>query len=512
MASVSFFYRLGRPALFGPDESTYAQVAWEMLDRGDWVTPRLRGEPWMDKPPLLYWTQAASMSLLGETEAALRLPSALAAASTCLVVLWLALRCFDRRVAMLSSLILASSLGLVLFGRAAIPDSLLTASLTAGLANYLVVIRSKESNVRLAASFACFGAAVLAKGPVGIVLPMMILACFHALDGSLRPRLVPTLVATGSLLAVAGPWHLAILLAQGERFVEEFFFQNNWDRFFTTVHLHPGPIYYYVPVLLAALYPWSGFLPLALWRSLRSRDPVSHFLTLWIAVPFVFFSFAGSKLPGYLVPILPPAALAMGAILAPKEADAGIARSWRLYGGIALLAGLAVVYGASNQPELPARSWWMLAAAITLPTGAAAFAAGRRPKAGLAALLVGSVLLTLVLLHDTAPRLEPRRSLRHLATEARADLAPGERLVCFKGFYREALFYTRGAIEAIWTTEELTQRARERGRLLTLTQTLRLDELTQSKALAVVVKRSEGGKVLAEVRPAALETVGVSIP
>ncbi len=307
LGAVSFFYRLGGVGLVGPDESRYAEVSRGMLERGDWVTPELRGEPWLHKPPLFYWAAAASMWTLGETEAAARLPSALAALATCLSIGFLGARLFGFASGIRSAVVLATSLGMALYGRAAIMDSILTFALTLGLGAYLFHATVQPARRWLAVAYAAFGASVLAKGPVGIVLPMLIIVLFELQSHRrLLPRPGSLLTSTASFLVVVVPWHVAIFNAQGWEFVESFLFQHNLDRFLTTIHRHEGPFYYYLPILVVAFVPWTAFIPGAVSSAFRNRDPRRLFLFLWIAVPLIFFSLAGSKLPGYILPILPP--------------------------------------------------------------------------------------------------------------------------------------------------------------------------------------------------------------
>ena len=170
---ISFFYGLGAVGLIGPDESRYAEVARGMVEREDWVIPHLRGEAWLDKPPLYYWATASSMLLLGETETAVRLPAAMAALTTCWALAFLGTRLFAFAAGVRSAIVLAASLGMVLYGRAAIMDSLLTLALTVGLGAYAIYATVRPSLYWLVIAFTAFGAAVLTKGPIGIVLPLL---------------------------------------------------------------------------------------------------------------------------------------------------------------------------------------------------------------------------------------------------------------------------------------------------------------------------------------------------
>jgi 4-amino-4-deoxy-L-arabinose transferase-like glycosyltransferase len=508
LGGLSFFFRLGAVGLIGPDESRYAEVSRGMLERGDWVTPVLRGEPWLDKPPLYYWAAGASMWLLGETETAVRLPSAVAAFATCLAIAFIGNRLFGSSCGIRAALVLASSLGMVLYGRAAIMDSLLTLTLTIGLGAYLVHATVRPSRTWLAVAFAAFGAAVLAKGPIGILLPLIIIVLFQAASHrSLLPRASHLAISTLSFLAVVVPWHVAILHAQGWEFVEIFLLQHNVDRFLTTIHRHPGPIYYYLPILIVALVPWTVFVPAAVARSLRDRGVRHLFLLLWIGVPLVFFSLAGSKLPGYILPVLPPLALLVGLAWAQasrteKEGAPWLRRSMGFHAALSVALGAAALYGfASRVPAVVEGGWFL--AVLLVGLGMGAYLCGRqRPRLAFWSLVASSMTVTLALVLYIGPLMEPYKSLKTLATKGFVELEPEERLICYKCFYPQAHFYTRDRLGEIWTLEELRIRVVEWGRILMLTEPHRFRELVEDPSLRTHSIAECGGRILAEARPA----------
>lgn len=521
---ISFFYGLGAVGLIGPDESRYAEVARGMVEREDWVIPHLRGEAWLDKPPLYYWATASSMLLLGETETAVRLPAAMAALTTCWALAFLGTRLFAFAAGVRSAIVLAASLGMVLYGKAAIMDSLLTLALTVGLGAYAIYATVRPSLYWLVIAFTAFGAAVLTKGPIGIVLPLLVIGSFHFLarlghpfdDG--RRVFVPVrthiMVSVVFFLVVVVPWYAAILQTLGWEYVEVFLFQHNVDRFLTTVHRHPGPYYYYLPILTVALFPWSAFVPAAIIRAIRGIDPRRTFLLSWIAVPLVFFSLAGSKLPGYVLPTLPPLALLIGLLWTPapsatnaktgaREEDvAWLNRSMIFHAALSVVLGAAAFYAfASRFPDIvtAGRSLAVLLAAL----GIGAYVIGRkRPGAAFWSLAASSVSLTLVLILYLAPILEPYQSLKTLATKGFLELKPGESVICYKAFYPRAHFYTRDRLGEIWTLEEFRIRASEWGRIVTLTEPHHYQELVEDSSLKARLIARTGNRILAEAHPA----------
>ena len=509
VGTVSFFFGLGSVGLIGPDESRHAEAARGMLDRGDWVTPYLRGEPWFDKPPLYYWAAAGSMWALGETEAAARLPAAIPAFATCLAIAFFGARLFDTAAGIRSALVLASSLGMVLYGRAAIMDSLLTLTLTVGFGSYALHATVRPSMGWLAAAFAAFGASVLAKGPIGIVLPLLVIGLFHTL-GHRSPLPTPSQLATSALcfLLVTVPWHVAILQTHGWEYVEVFLFQHNVDRFLSTVHRHPGPFYYYLPILAVVLFPWSAFVPAALVRSTRNMARSDSFLLLWIVVPLVFFSLAGSKLPGYILPVLPPVALLIGRAWTPakqaeEEEPPWLGPSMALHLLLSIALGAAVMYAFAHRvPDVVAGG--RFPAGLLAGLGLAVYLLGRRRRRdAFWGLVASSVTLTLVLILHVAPLLEPYQSLKTLATQGFRELERDEKLICYKSFYPQAHFYTRDRLGEIWTLEEFRIRAVEWGRIVTLTEPDRFQEIVEDPYLEARLLARSGGKILAEARPAA---------
>lgn len=306
-------FNLGAVPLLGPDEPRYVRVAVEMQRSGAWVTPTLAGEPWLEKPPLFYWLAGAAFSVLGETEAAARLPSA---AGFLLLVAATALfgaRLYGTAAGLHSGFIAGLSLLPFAYGRAASMDMLLAATVTLaiGLAALRLLGIAGRHALTGAAVFAAL--ATLAKGPLGLLLPGLVIgaAVLVTRNGRLlREALSPLPIL--AFLLVAAPWYTAISLDQGRHFLDVFILNHNLARFSSTVHNHPGPFWYYLPLLLAGLFPWSGLAVPGLLRTEPRRSRADLLVLLWLGLPLLFFSLAGSKLPGYILPCVPPLAILMG--------------------------------------------------------------------------------------------------------------------------------------------------------------------------------------------------------
>ncbi len=309
-----FFLGLQIVGLVGADEPRYAQVAREMLQRNDWVTPILYGHPWLEKPPLYYWCDMVAYKATGGvSDWAARLPSAILC-SLMIFFIYVWARHFRRGMQLDAALITAASAIFIGFGRSASTDMPLTAMFTAAMLCWYGWY-SNQNRGWLLGFYLFAGLGTLAKGPVAVLLAGLIIVVFAALrrDGRLILR---TLWPAGILLylAVTLPWFIAVQRANPE-FFRTFFLQHNLERFSSNLYHHPQPFWFYLPVALLALVPWTVFVFAALvdairdWRfSMRQPNGVEDlrtYLTLWFLLPIAFFSLSQSKLPGYILPAIP---------------------------------------------------------------------------------------------------------------------------------------------------------------------------------------------------------------
>ncbi|MBI1955853.1 MAG: glycosyltransferase family 39 protein [Acidobacteria bacterium] len=314
LAYVLFLSGLGAVGLIGPDEPRYADVARGMFRSGDYVTPRLYGQPWFEKPPLYYWL-AASLFPLGVDEVTARLPSALFAILFLGIWLQFARRLFGQQTAVLSCVLLASTLGWIGFARAAAMDMLLATTLGAALL-LLALWFWEQKPAHLWGFYGLLGVATLAKGLVAVALAGMIALAY--IVNFRQWRTIQKLLwnpAIAMFFAVTLPWYLLCYLQNGYPFVEEFIVKHHLQRFVSPAIGHPQPIWFYVPILAAGVFPWTALLLLPIFEIVRRgvqpilRDRQRAYLFYWIVLPFVFFSLAQNKLPNYLLPILPPLSL-----------------------------------------------------------------------------------------------------------------------------------------------------------------------------------------------------------
>lgn len=316
-----FFFGLGAFGLTGADEPRYAQIAREMLVRHDWVVPTLNGASWLEKPALLYWKIMNSYSIFGVSDWAARIPAAFHATAVVFGIFFF-MRRFRFASELDAAMIAASSAGMVGFGRGASTDMLVSAPFALAMMSWWTW-RQGGKKLWLVIFYGLLGVGALAKGPVAPALAVLVIGAYAVLrrDGRIFVR---SLSIPGFLLfsAIVLPWFVAIQL-KVPQFFRVFFIQHNLERFGTNLYQHSQPFWYYIPVFLLATLPWTFFTLPALVEAGRdvvkrwanpepsdaAVDGLPSFLFVWIVVPIVFFSISRAKLPGYILPAIPAAAL-----------------------------------------------------------------------------------------------------------------------------------------------------------------------------------------------------------
>lgn len=299
-----YFFGLTRTGLIGPDEPRYAAIGRAMAATGDWITPRLWGAAWFEKPALLYWMTAAGFKLGLGPELAPRLPVSLASAAFLVYFFAVLRREFGERAAWYAATILATSAGWLAYSHVAITDLPMSAAFAAAM---LTILPPRAGTRSFIAAGVLLGIAVLAKGLVPLVL-------FVPALWFLRDRLRDVLILFAAAAVVAAPWYVLVTLRNGKPFLDDFFWKHHFGRFLHSALEHRQPVWFYVPVLLAGLFPWTPLLGAALRRRLY-QDQRLVFLIAWFGWGFIFFSASRNKLPGYLLPLLPALALLMGVAL-----------------------------------------------------------------------------------------------------------------------------------------------------------------------------------------------------
>ena len=354
-----FFYGLGAFGLIGADEPRYAQVAREMLTRHDWVTPTLQGKPWLEKPVLYYWQAMLSFRVAGVNDQAARIPAAVDA-SMLVAAIYFFLRRLRPGSELDGALIAASCAGVIGFARAAATDMPLAATFSIALLAWYAWYESGQSRetrrpAYLAVFYVFLALGTLAKGPVAPALAAVVILIFIALKREWR-AIARTLWIPGIALYIAAtlPWYVAVQLRNPD-FFRIFILEHNLARFSQDVYHHRQPFWFYIPVFMLAMMPWTLALILAVVEPARAiwsegkkavvREKVNGehggkdrredsredspenswqlFLLIWMFVPVVFFSASQSKLPGYILPAVPAGALLIAEYLASRRLGRG---------------------------------------------------------------------------------------------------------------------------------------------------------------------------------------------
>jgi 4-amino-4-deoxy-L-arabinose transferase-like glycosyltransferase len=322
-----FFYGMGQFGLIGADEPRYAQVAREMLERHDWVTPVLGGHAWLEKPPLYYWQAMLTYSVLGVSDVAARVPGAVDA-TLLVIAVYLFFRRFRRGVEVDAALITASCAGVIGYAHAASMDMALAATFSIGMLAWWAW-RESGKHIYLALFYVFMALGMLAKGPVAPVLAGTVIVLLVLATREFRV-VVKTVWLPGILLfcAIALPWYVAVQM-RNPQFFREFILQHNLARFSSDLYHHRQPFWYYFPVMALAFVPWTVFVIAAFVDSVRiwwaerksvSADPDLElqfrvFACCWLVVPVAFFSISQSKLPGYILPAIPAGAVLLAEYL-----------------------------------------------------------------------------------------------------------------------------------------------------------------------------------------------------
>ncbi len=359
---ISFFallWNLGNISLIDETEPLFAEASRQLIERNDWITPYFNGVTRFDKPILIYWFMAIGFKLIGVNEWAVRLPSALSAIALMIFTFYTVLKFgyllpitslnkgeneenmipptslikggnneFKLWIAaILSSSLIALNLPIILWGKSGVSDMLLTACMNGALLAFFQGYATEKTNIKnrwYMGFYVLISLGVLTKGPVGIVLPGMSILGFLFYVGKFREVFKEVKVLLGMIIMtiIIMPWYILVTLKNGDNFINSFFGYHNLERFTEVVNGHSAVWYFYFLVVIIGFMPWSMYLPLAMsklnilqrlkWQNSSRESQLGLFMLFWFLVVFIFFNVAVTKLPSYMLPLMPASAILVG--------------------------------------------------------------------------------------------------------------------------------------------------------------------------------------------------------
>ena len=364
---ILFLALILSPILFGfldlrpfavPDEGRYVEIPREMVTTGDYVTPRLNGLKYFEKPPFMYWVQSFFIKTFGIKEWAMRLPLAIMGLLGCFMIYGVGRSFFNRLSGLIAASVLGSSLLYIVLSQLITLDMGVSFFLTGSLLSFIVAVNSNNKRRRVfmysAALFAALS--VLTKGLIGLALPGLIVLIWIALTNNwklLGQIYLPTSIIL--FFAITIPWHVLVSLRNPE-FFDFYFINEHFTRYLTNVHRRYQPFWFFIPIIIAGFLPWTSFMLKAFYKNLKQikNNQNMLFFMLWAAVPFIFFSISNSKLIPYILPIFPALALITGQYIADCiEKKRSIRFEVFAFSAICLSIMLAGFYGVQRiDPEL----------------------------------------------------------------------------------------------------------------------------------------------------------------
>jgi 4-amino-4-deoxy-L-arabinose transferase-like glycosyltransferase len=514
-----YFFMLGSHPLANPDEGRYAEIPREMIVTGDWVLPRLNDVYYFEKPPLVYWAAALAQMIGGQNEWALRSVPALLGLFGVVMTYAFARRFRGRVAGLASAIVLGTSLMYFALARILILDMAVSVFIAASLFCFILGVREEPGRARRLLFYGLYVAAALAtltKGLIGFLLPGAVMFLWLLIFNQWK-RLRPLYLPSGGLLflAVAAPWHI-LAAQQNDQWAWFYFVREHWLRFTTTTHNRYEPWWYFGPVLLLGLFPWTGHfwnaakeaLPGAWARRKEYAD--AWFLVLWSAFIVLFFSRSQSKLPPYVLPVFPALAVLLGSWIARIHEEKRI-QAFRLgtlisivFSCVLALACLALYLSPGlirDREAAVAAGPWLLVAGLFLLAGC--LVAWRRLRSGLVwrSFLLQAVMAAVFFLciAGAYPRFETRSSVE-LARRVASLSGPGDLVFHYRCFAHDFVYYGRAPVGTVDHEDELElsidPQARASGRFVDETGFMK--HWNSSTRIWVLVRNSELAKLVSD--------------
>jgi len=472
ICAVNFFAALGGHTLWDVDEPNNAVCAREMLLAGNWWVPMFNGDYRFDKPILIYWLMMPMDALFGVNEWSARLPSAIAMSGLVFVVWFMMSRLLvaevkEKRdsIALLAATLFATALHIAVIARASVPDPLLMLSMGITLPALLISYlegKEKPSNKMpsmLIVAYVAMGFGVLAKGPIAGLMPLLIVATFLTMNRDWKNwHLFHPFKGAAIALAVALPWYIAVGVLTNGEWLEGFLFRHNLERFTDPLQGHRGFPGLYVVSILAGWFPWSGLLAAMLvfgaWRLKElSNQPIRLFLLCWIGVYVLFFSIASTKLPNYVLPVFPAAAMLMAyGWLHASETVKARALSWMVWSTLILSIGLIVGGAIALHKMWPGEGYYTIA---LLPVTLVSLWWLKSRGELWVPMSLAMMLSVLLLTAWSVPGIDHHKISKSLAAKADEAGFDGNSLATFHYFQPSLLFYHGGRLPMLTKVEEV---------------------------------------------------------
>ncbi len=410
------FFNLGGVPLLDPDEPVYAETPKEMFIFNEFVSPRIYGDYWYDKPPMYYWLVAGSYKIFGISEFSSRFPSAALAVVCALVVYVAGRRLFNERAGFIGALVLTTSIEFFYLGKAAVTDMTLLLCLTVSLLSFI------EKKYYLAYLFA--GLATLTKGPIGLLFPGAIVFSYILVTRNwsyLKTMKIPSGLLLYAIVAL--PWYVIMYQLHGNAFIDTFLGFHNVTRFTSPEHPEGILWYYYIPVLILGFFPWTGIMLQSIWTSFtkaREEFPVLLFLNIWSLVIFVFFSISQTKLVSYILPMYPPLAMVVGWYIDRLWTNRYEirCRSWGIsLGLLSTLLTVGMFFGLKGMPGLATGVYLSATIFIGMSIAVIYFVHKRAICSAFWTQIIGMTLFSMILVWIMFPVAAPSFTMKNMSQE-----------------------------------------------------------------------------------------------
>ena len=491
------FFRLGSFTLFDVDEAVFSEATKEMVHNDNWLTPTYNGENRYDKPILFYWLMALSYKTFGINEFGARFPSAMAGGLLCIMVYFFMRSAGDDQRAFYAVISLLLSLYFVAYSHAAVTDMTLSLFITFSILSFYLSLKDGPRKDLFLYNFYIFSSlAFLTKGLIGIVFPFGIVMIYMFMTERLSGiKRIFSPIGTILFLIVSAPWYLAEFSVNGQEFIDQFFIKHHFMRYTGVISGHEGPFYFYIPALLIGLMPWVIFLPsgilnvIKIFRGERlSSGGVKGTVTvkhspellalIWLSFILLFFSFSTTKLPNYILPAVPAAAILIASGMSSQSLR------WTRYTSglisfVSLLLGIAFLISGRYLEKIGITDtqWTFAASAIMFGGVGLNFYAAVRKKGfyEYGALLMMSFLVVVSLKVLPVASQYLQGALYKFSIYARDNLANDKKLVVYKINKPSIVFYSDHAIAGIESMDQL------------------LDFMRSGEGMLVITKESETG-------------------